>query len=228
MAREAVIIVAGGSGTRMGAELPKQFLPLGGVPLLVRTVRRVKEALPAAAVITVLPRDHMELWKSIRREYLPGDIICVEGGDSRFSSVKHGLAAVPQDCDIVAVHDGVRPLASKELIRRVTETARAEGTAVPVVEMVDSLRETDGGASRIVDRSRFRAVQTPQAFRRDMIERAYAAGYDPSFTDDASVVEAAGIAVTLCAGERGNIKITTPEDLTVAEALLSRESTKGV
>lgn len=218
MAREAVVIVAGGSGTRMGAQCPKQFLPLAGKPILLRTVERVREALPEAAVVVVLPESYMDMWRPV----CPAGTTCVAGGENRFQSVKRGLEAVPQECDVIAVHDGVRPLASVDMIRRVMTTARSSGAAVPAVDVVDSLREVNGrGESHIVDRSRFRAVQTPQAFRSGLLRMAYDAEFDSRFTDDASVVEAAGNTVTLCEGERSNIKITTPEDLLAAEALIT-------
>lgn len=220
MSDEAVVIVAGGSGTRMGTEVPKQFLPLGGKPILLSTVERVREALPGAAVVVVLPEAHMEMWRTV----CPEGTICVAGGESRFHSVKRGLEAVPAGCGVIAVHDGVRPLASTGLIRRLMDTARREGAAVPVTDMVDSLREVSAsGESRIVDRSRFRAVQTPQAFRSEVLRRAYDVEFDARFTDDASVAEAAGTRITLCEGERSNIKITTPDDLVTAEALLTRQ-----
>ena len=149
-----------------------------------------------------------------------------EGGRERFQSVKNGLAALKRDPELIAVQDGVRPLGSQELIRRTVAAAAEHGTAIPVVEPVDSFRETDGAASQIIDRRRLRIVQTPQVFRAELLRRAYETEYRPEFTDDASVVELSGEAVFLCEGERANLKITTPEDTVIAEALLAdREET---
>lgn len=220
MKRTGVIIVAGGSGQRMGAAVPKQFLPLCGVPVLAVTLRGILAALPESPIVVVLPDAEAERWKDIcLTEGLEGTHdICV-GGTSRFESVRNGLAALG-DCDYVAVHDGVRPLASKDLIMRCINTAEKYGTAIPAVRPVDSFRSVDTEGNRIIDRDTLRAVQTPQVFRRDIITDAYQNEYALHFTDDASVVESVGIKVTLCDGERINIKITTPEDMAIAETLM--------
>lgn len=220
----AVIIVAGGNGSRMAAamgssSLPKQFLELDGVPVLVRTVRRFQEALPGAPIVLVLPAAHMPVWGEMSAHWSVVNVDVCQGGDSRFESVKNGLAAI-QGCDWVVVHDGVRPLVSCDLICRVLSAAHDSGAAIPVVDPVDSLREITADGSRAVDRSRFRAVQTPQVFKKEILKQAYNQPCNPAFTDDATVVESLGVKVTLCAGERSNIKITTPEDMAVAESLL--------
>ncbi len=218
----SVIIVAGGSGTRMGGDIPKQFLPLAGKPILVHTVERFAGALPSAQIITVLPASQMERWRAMAAQWgLAGRITLCEGGENRFSSVKRGLALVDGRCRIVAVHDGVRPLVSRRTIAESIDAARREGAAIPVVAAVDSFREVTAGGSHPVDRERLRAVQTPQVFRADLLRRAYGAEFDPAFTDDASVVERLGVRVALVEGDRANVKITTPVDLAVAGALLA-------
>ena len=223
MGKTAVIIVAGGSGTRMGAEIPKQFLPLAGRPVLVRTFERFRTTLPGADIVVVLPAGEMARWEAICREYALGGThrVC-PGGENRFRSVKAGLTMVP-DAEEVLVQDGVRPLVSGTLIRRVLETVRRTGTAVPVTEPVDSFRRVDAeGRSEVVDRASLRAVQTPQGFRGELLRRAYEQPWCAAFTDDATVVEHAGGGITLCEGERSNIKITEPFDLKIAEAWLGR------
>lgn len=217
MATIAILIVAGGSGTRMGGETPKQFLPLAGEPLLMHTIRRFSEALPDAVRVVVLPGQHIARWEALCREY--GFTIAhtvTHGGQTRFDSVRNGLKAAPP-CQMIGVHDGVRPLIDKELIFRVLNVAEKSGAAIPVVPVTDSLREIP--ANRAVDRSRYVAVQTPQFFRSSLLIKAYERG-NAGFTDDASVVESSGISVTLVPGEPNNIKVTTPVDLAVAEALL--------
>jgi len=224
----AVIIVAGGSGSRMQTRLPKQFLPLGGRPILMHTVDRFAEAIENCRIVVVLPQSHIAYWKDLCRTYgfVRPHTIC-EGGPNRFESVRRGLAHIG-DAEIVAVHDGVRPLVSREIILRTVEDARRFGAVIPVVSPVDSLRETDGSASRIVDRSRFRIVQTPQTFRASVLRKAYERTHDERFTDDASVVEACGYEIHLCQGAYSNIKITTPVDRVMAEALLRSDTSLPV
>ena len=222
-----VIIVAGGGGTRMGGSRPKQFTMLGGLPVLAHTINNFAGALPGAEIVVVLPAAHADFWKHFAARFDIAAHTVTTGGDERFHSVKNGLKALKRDPELIAVQDGVRPLASHGMIRRAVAAAAEHGTAIPVVEAVDSYRETDGTASRIADRRRLRIVQTPQVFRADLLRRAYEAEYRPEFTDDASVVEQAGEAVFLCEGERTNLKITTPEDMVIAEALLAgREKTE--
>ena len=224
-----VIIVAGGGGTRMGGSRPKQFMMLGGLPVLAHTINNFAGALPGAEIVVVLPAEHADFWKDFAARFDIAAHTVTTGGDERFHSVKNGLKALKHDPELIAVQDGVRPLVSAELIRRVAEAAERYGAAIPVVEAVDSLREveeqrteTEGiAASHVADRRRFRIVQTPQIFRADILRGAYGAEYRAEFTDDASVVEAAGHGVFLARGERGNLKITTAEDFILAEALLA-------
>ena len=197
----------------MGGARPKQFMLLGGMPILARTINNFAAALPGAEIVVVLPAEHTGFWHNL---------------SARFEVAPHTVAegALKRDPELIAVQDGVRPLGSQELIRRTVAAAAEHGTAIPVVEPVDSFRETDGAASQIIDRRRLRIVQTPQVFRAELLRRAYETEYRPEFTDDASVVELSGEAVFLCEGERANLKITTPEDTVIAEALLAdREET---
>lgn len=226
MESTGIIIVAGGSGSRAGGARPKQFRFLGGMPVLARTINTFAAALPGAEIVAVLPEQHIGFWKNLSARFDVAEHKIVAGGAERFHSVRNGLAALTSDPGLIAVQDGVRPLGSIAMIRRVAEAAARHGAAVPVVEPVDSFRETDADeagnvASHIVDRRFLRIVQTPQIFRADVLRRAYEAEYRAEFTDDASVVEAIGQAVCLAEGERENLKLTTPEDFTVAEALIA-------
>ena len=251
------IVVAGGKGLRMGSDLPKQFLPIGGRPVLMHTLETFERAIPGICQILVLPHDQQALWHELCARHafaLPHSV--VDGGATRFHSVSNGLHALvsllsarpalpPTPTTVrghaeaaghlVAVHDGVRPFVTPEIIGRCFEAARTHGAAVPVVPIVETVRELTSGqsslgadraaglpASATIDRSRLRLVQTPQVFRLDLLLEAYAQPYREAFTDDASVVEALGHTVALVDGNRENIKITTPFDLAVAEALLAR------
>ena len=211
MTNISVIIVAGGSGTRMGAAVPKQFLPLEEEEtILEATLRRFLAALPDSEIVVVLPAAETERWREICRQRGISEThrLC-SGGATRFESVRNGIAALGP-CDYIAVHDGVRPLVTERLIHTCVATAERYGTAVPAIRPADSFRRV---------RETLRAVQTPQVFRADLLRRAYKADYRPEFTDDASVVEANGEQVTLCEGERTNIKITSPADLLIARIL---------
>ena len=227
--RTIAIIVAGGSGTRFGAQIPKQFLELGGKPILMRTVEAFEKALADGEheIVVTLPADQIGVWQDLcERHCLAVPHRVVPGGETRWHSVKNALDSIddPAGADVIAVHDGVRPLASVELIQRTLDNARRRGAAIPVVMLNDSVRQVDGEESHALDRSSLRAVQTPQAFKAHLLLEAYRQPYDPSFTDDASVVERAGHAVTLVEGEPTNLKITRPMDLELAEYLLNRDA----
>lgn len=223
-----VIIVAGGKGLRMGSDLPKQFIPVKGRPLLMHTVEKFGDWNPNAEIVLVLPADHQPYWKMLCREIgCQVEHRIVAGGETRFHSVRNGLEAIrgeiEQDAEnvLIAVHDGVRPFVSTKVITACFEQASIKGAVVPVLPVVDSLREVDAqGKSKAVDRSRYYAVHTPQAFRADLLLRAYSQDYSPLFTDDASVVEATGVPVSTVPSNPENIKITTPLDLVIAKALL--------
>ena len=228
MARKKFLVVtAGGSGTRMGSSLPKQFLDLGGRAVLQRTIERFLEACPDIKVITVLPEGHIAWWRRYCRERgfnCPQRL--VHGGFTRFHSVKNALAYVP-DGAVVAVHDAVRPLLSPALIRAMFARMDTVRGLIPVVPSVDTLavldKDPDGtlrDSGEEVDRTRIFGAQTPQMFWSEDLKSAYNQGFDRTFTDDASVARRYGVPLSYIAGERNNIKLTTPEDLSLAEAIL--------
>ena len=217
------VIVAGGKGQRMGSAVPKQFLPIGGVPVLMRTLQTFYAYDAAITLILVLPDSQRTYWQSLCEEYgfrVPHRVVC--GGETRFHSVKNGLDSIAEEPEaLVAVHDGVRPFVGRGVIDSCFEAAAQGGAAIPVVDVVETVRRlTSTGESRTVNRSDYRLVQTPQVFSLQLLRRAYAQPYAPCFTDDASVVEALGEKVALVEGNRENIKITTPYDIKVANALL--------
>lgn len=216
------IIVAGGSGKRMGSIVPKQFLQLAGKPVLMHTIEVFRNYDKDMKIIVVLPESQMEHWKNLCEEFRFDVLHSVAvGGASRFESVKNGLALVDED-GIVGVHDGVRPLVRFDTVNRCYIEASAYGSAIPVCDSKESVRIVEDGRSRAVDRTTIRMVQTPQVFRSRMLKDAYRQDFSPFFTDDASVVEKAGHVVHLVNGNKENIKITTPDDLVYAEALLAR------
>lgn len=224
MSPRLAIIVAGGQGLRMGAELPKQFIPLCGRPILMHTLERF---MKMDLLVLVLPKGHISYWQNLCDEYnfrLPHRV--VEGGETRFHSVQAALAVLDEYEDgLVAIHDGVRPLVSLDVIERVYCAAAESGAALPTVEVVDSLRRIEAsGHTRAVVRSEYLSVQTPQAFALERLRRAYALPYDTAFTDDASVYEAAKQGeLQLIDGNIENIKITSPKDLILAEYYLSQQ-----
>ncbi|WP_029903350.1 2-C-methyl-D-erythritol 4-phosphate cytidylyltransferase [Prevotella sp. 10(H)] len=220
MSRKSVIIVAGGKGLRMGCDLPKQFIPVAGKPVLMRTIEAFYNYDNNINIVLVLPLSHQNYWRELCAEYhftIAHEI--ATGGETRFHSVKNGLAMVENG--IVGVQDGVRPFASKEMIARCFDAAERYPAVIPVIDSTDSLREMVGEEkSRIIDRSKIRLVQTPQVFHTDILKKAYETEYKDTFTDDASVVEAVGINVHLVRGEVTNIKITTPLDLKIGELIV--------
>ena len=224
MAKRGVIIVAGGSGRRMGGALPKQFMMLDNEPILAHSINRMHEALPAAEIVVVLPEEHVELWKNIAARFDVARHKIALGGKERFHSVKNGLEALSDEVCIVGIHDAVRPLASKKLVIKLFLEAENNTAVIPVVAPIDSYRIVEGDDSRIIDRSALRMVQTPQVFQAEALRKAYEQPFSTTFTDDASVMEAAGHKVTLVEGERENIKITIPSDMLIAEAIINAES----
>lgn len=216
------VIVAGGKGLRMGVSIPKQFLPVNGLPVLMLTIKRFREYDGSLRIILVLPKEQHEYWNELCKNYHFTDAYAVvEGGETRFHSVRNGLAAIPDDTQgVVGIHDGVRPFPSVEVIRACYETARTAKAVIPVVPVVETVRHiVAGGKTETVDRADYRLVQTPQTFDIQLLKQAYAQPYRDCFTDDASVVESAGHEVTLIEGNRENIKITTPFDLRIARIL---------
>ncbi len=216
-----LVIVAGGKGLRMGSAVPKQFLPLCGKPLLYYAIMAFKNAFPDIKIIMVLPAEHISYAQMVLQAFPERiDVTIVAGGETRFHSVQNGMKQVHDDA-VVFVHDGVRPLVSAELIRRCYEQAVEKGSAIPAIAVKDSVRMLDEDGSNPIDREQLRIIQTPQTFRSEILLPAFAQEYDPSFTDEATVAEAAGLEVHLIEGERNNIKVTTPEDMVVAEALMN-------
>ena len=217
----AVIIVAGGKGLRMGGDIPKQFLPVGGKPILMRTIDRFLQYDEKMQVVLVLPESQQEYWRTLCDEYhFSQPYTLANGGETRFHSVKNGLALVSPDAQLIGVHDGVRPFVSLDTIRATYEEASRSEAVVPVVEVVETVRHLVDGKSVTVPRSDYRLVQTPQVFSSSLLRQAYEQPYTDFFTDDASVVERFGHPVTLVPGNRENIKITTPFDLTIAASFL--------
>lgn len=216
----AVIIVGGGSGKRMGGNVPKQFLPLSGKPVLWHSIQRFREYDPEIRIILVLSAQGIALWKNLCIERnLPIDYDIIEGGEERYYSVKNGLSLI-RDESFVAIHDGVRPLVTTKLIQKCFTGAAENGTAIPVIPVTDTVRRRSGKSVDQIQRDDLLMVQTPQVFRSEIVKSAYDQPFDPSFTDDASVVEASGVPVSHAEGERWNIKITIPPDMIVAGALL--------
>ena len=235
-----VIIVAGGKGLRMGGDIPKQFLPIGGKPVLMRTIERFRAYAADLQIILVLPEAQQDYWQELCKQYhFEVAYRLANGGATRFHSVQNGLALIPDDAQgVVGVHDGVRPFPSIDVIRNCYETARKTQAVIPVIPVVETVRELMGTgtmssalnsgvpvpmSSITVPRDKYRLVQTPQTFDIQLLKAANRQPYNDGFTDDASVVESYGHAITLVEGNRENIKITTPYDLVVAEAILTSQ-----
>ncbi len=232
-----IIIVAGGKGLRMGTDIPKQFLPIGGKPVLMRTLERFREYSADLQIILVLPKAQQDYWKKLCQKHnFTVEYQLTDGGETRFHSVQHGLALIPDDVEgVVGVHDGVRPFPSVEVIRNCYETAREKKAVIPVIPIVETVRHLIGESnvqcstfnvqrSVTVPRNDYRLVQTPQCFDIQLLKAANRQPYNDGFTDDASVVEAFGLSITLVEGNRENIKITTPFDIVVAEAIINYQS----
>lgn len=216
-----VIIVAGGSGKRMGGEVPKQFLLVAGKPVLMHTVEAFTRTSDGFRFILVLPEEHFSTWNALCNEYnFSVPMQMVAGGKERFFSVKNALEYVPNGA-LVAVHDGVRPFVSKETINEAFKVAEKNGSAVPVIDEVDSLRRVSDGTSQALNRAEYKRVQTPQVFQSTLLKTAYSQEFSSFFTDDASVVESISEKITLTNGNVENIKLTTPHELLLAEALVN-------
>ena len=219
--KKHVIIVAGGKGLRMGGDIPKQFVPVGGKPVLMRTLEAFHAYDSSMHLIVVLPVTQQAYWKELCDSYrftLPHEV--ADGGETRFHSVANGLAKVVGD-GWVGVHDGVRPFVSQEVISRCYDEVREKKAVIPVIGVVETVRRLTETGSETVPRDCYKLVQTPQVFNVDLLRRAYRQPYTDAFTDDASVVEALGEQVYLVEGNRENIKLTTPSDLRMAEYLCS-------
>ncbi len=207
----------------MAAAVPKQFLTLAGEPVMAHSIRAFHKALPSADIVVAMHPDYFETWALLCTDFkIPSHKVC-EGGETRFESVRKAMSELDPGCEFIAIHDAVRPLVSGNLITHTLDMAKKHGSAIPVLEMTDSIRRLTESSSYPVDRSELRAVQTPQVFRADILRMGYerAAGVD--FTDDAGVVESIGYNIMLCTGERRNIKITHPVDITIAETILRND-----
>ncbi|MCF6240663.1 MAG: 2-C-methyl-D-erythritol 4-phosphate cytidylyltransferase [Bacteroidales bacterium] len=217
---DTVIIVAGGSGKRFKSDIPKQFLELSGKPVLMRTIEVFFRYKSSLQIILVLPKQHIEFWKDLCEKYefnIRHKI--VQGGKTRFHSVKNALNTVDRLDNLVAIHDGVRPLVSQETINRCFFKAKESGNAIPCIPPHDSVRQISENTNHIIDRSLLRLIQTPQVFHTNILKQAYNQEYKEVFTDDASVLESLGEKIFLVEGNRENIKITNNIDLIIAEAL---------
>lgn len=211
---KAVIIVAGGKGLRMGGDIPKQFLEIDGKPILMHTIQRFYDYDPEMLIVVVLPESQHLFWKRLCDQYhfsIPYTI--ATGGEERFHSVLNGLNQIPSSYELIAVHDGVRPFVSTEVISRCFDGAKTHGAVIPVIDVVETVRHIIPGGSETVPRSEYKLVQTPQVFSAPLLRKAYEQPYTTAFTDDASVIESLGHPVVLVEGNRENIKITTKADL---------------
>ncbi len=217
-----VIIVAGGKGLRMGTNVPKQFLPINGLPVLMRTIERFREYSLELKIIVVLPEEQKEQWEEMCKNHHFTSVDAVaDAGQTRFHSVKSGLSLIPEDTQgVVAIHDGVRPFPSLEVISSCFETARSSKAVIPVVPVLETIRRITSNGTELVPREDYLLAQTPQTFDIQLIKKAYEQPFEESFTDDASVVEKLGHSITLIDGNRENIKITTPYDLRIARVLV--------
>lgn len=219
--RKFIIIVAGGKGLRMGTDIPKQFLPIGGKPVLMHTLEAFYRYDKNITMIVVLPESQQAYWNELCHNHhfvLPHKVAC--GGETRFHSVKNGLALVDDENGLVGVHDGVRPFVAEQVIDTCYREAEKCGAVIPVIDVVETVRHLQGNESHTVNRSEYKLVQTPQVFSVQLLKKAYMQSYCDAFTDDASVVEALGEKVFLVAGNRENIKITTPFDIKIANTLI--------
>ncbi len=219
----AVIFVAGGTGTRMGSALPKQFLTLNNTPILIHTLRNFFSFNRNFEMVVVMHHDYISFWKDLCLQFedVPEHTV-VAGGEERFHSVKNGIEAVSSDVEHIAIHDAVRPLVSHETLTRCFNTLNEHNAVVPAIPINDSIREVHGVLNKSVDRSLYKRIQTPQCFESTMLKEAYSKPFSPLFTDDASVVEANGHSVFLVEGNLENIKITSPIDLIVGESLTAK------
>ncbi|MBL3656736.1 2-C-methyl-D-erythritol 4-phosphate cytidylyltransferase [Fulvivirga sediminis] len=223
--KEYAIIVAGGKGSRMNSDLPKQFLALHGKPILMHTLEAFHNYSSAIEIILVLPLKDIDTWKSLCKKHnFSTPYHLTIGGNSRFQSVKNGLNSIQDSSGLVAIHDGVRPLISTHIIDASFRIAAAHKSAVAAVRLKESIRVTTQDTTQAVDRALYRLIQTPQTFDLELIRQAYEIDEVPSLTDDASVAEKAGHKISLFEGSYDNIKVTTPEDLIIAEALMNRKN----
>ncbi len=214
------IIVAAGSGSRFGAALPKQYCLMNGRPVLMHTIENMRVALPDSQIVLVLNKDFVDYWAELCEQYSFVSPRVVVGGDSRWQSVKNAVDTIPREAEVITVHDGARPIVDRMMVERLIAALDGAPGAIPVVSVTDSLRRVNEQGSAPVDRSQYKAVQTPQAFHADKLVEAYSLPFNPTFTDDASVMAALGNDVALVEGDTYNIKITNPLDIEIAQLYL--------
>ena len=214
------IIVAAGSGSRFGAALPKQYCLMNGRPVLMLTIENMRVALPDSHIVLVLNKDFVDYWAELCEQYSFVSPRVVVGGDSRWQSVKNAVDTIPREAEVITVHDGARPIVDRMMVERLIAALDGAPGAIPVVSVTDSLRCVNEQGSAPVDRSQYKAVQTPQAFHADKLVAAYSLPFNPTFTDDASVMAALGNDVALVEGDTYNIKITNPLDIEIAQLYL--------
>lgn len=214
------IIVAAGSGSRFGAALPKQYCLMNGRPVLMHTIENMRVALPDSHIVLVLNKDFVDYWAELCEQYSFVSPRVVVGGDSRWQSVKNAVDTIPREAEVITVHDGARPIVDRMMVERLIAALDGAPGAIPVVSVTDSLRRVNEQGSAPVDRSQYKAVQTPQAFHADKLVAAYSLPFNPTFTDDASVMAALGNDVALVEGDTYNIKITNPLDIEIAQLYL--------
>ena len=214
------IIVAAGSGSRFGAALPKQYCLMNGRPVLMHTIENMRVALPDSHIVLVLNKDFVDYWAEVCEQYSFVSPRVVVGGDSRWQSVKNAVDTIPREAEVITVHDGARPIVDRMMVERLIAALDDAPGAIPVVSVTDSLRRVNEQGSAPVDRSQYKAVQTPQAFHADKLVAAYSLPFNPPFTDDASVMAALGCDVALVEGDTYNIKITNPLDIEIAQLYL--------
>ncbi|MBQ7854648.1 MAG: 2-C-methyl-D-erythritol 4-phosphate cytidylyltransferase [Muribaculaceae bacterium] len=214
------IIVAAGSGSRFGAALPKQYCLMNGRPVLMHTIENMRVALPDSHIVLVLNKDFVDYWAELCEQYSFVSPRVVVGGDSRWQSVKNAVDTIPREAEVITVHDGARPIVDRMMVERLIAALEGAPGAIPVVSVTDSLRRVNEQGSAPVDRSQYKAVQTPQAFHADKLVEAYSLPFNPTFTDDASVMAALGCDVALVEGDTYNIKITNPLDIEIAQLYL--------
>lgn len=218
--KKFAIITAGGTGSRMGSNVPKQFLNIAGIPILMHTIRVFKETDPKIKIILVLPENQHDYWNELCREHaFISDYPTTNGGKTRYHSVKNGLDKIQEE-SLVAIHDGVRPFVSPAVIKQSFKFAEKYGNAIPAIPINESVRIKDNGTSTVIDRRYLRIIQTPQTFRYSILDKAFQQEYNKSFTDDATVVEAMGEKIHLIEGNVENIKITRKIDLKIAEGMI--------
>jgi 2-C-methyl-D-erythritol 4-phosphate cytidylyltransferase len=215
-----VLIIAGGIGRRMNTDIPKQFIPIAGKPVLMHTIAKFRDFDAKMNIVVIIPKEHISLWKDLCTEFnFKIEHQIIHGGKERFYSVKNGLKVVAEN-SLVLIHDGVRPLVSNETIARVLDMSHEKGNAIPFTDMVQSVRRVQNGKNKAANRSQLKLIQTPQGFHSDLIKAAYAKRYRKSFTDDASVLEATGEVINLVKGNHKNIKITSSTDLHLVDCLM--------